>query len=108
MRAEISSRMESSAPATPAAASSPSPSTPSSSTSAFTSSAIASAASPAASAPSSAGTADAAAATEWGNASGHGGGACVAMHVRRTDKHTEDHRVRDRSFKDFGQVHCKS
>eukprot|EP00908_Phaeocystis_cordata_P003847 Transcript_14227.p1 GENE.Transcript_14227~~Transcript_14227.p1 ORF type:complete len:396 (+),score=166.23 Transcript_14227:59-1189(+) len=32
------------------------------------------------------------------------GSACAAMHVRRTDKHTEDHRVADRGFKDFGQV----
>jgi len=31
-------------------------------------------------------------------------GTCVAMHVRRTDKHTEDHRTRERSFKEFGQV----
>jgi hypothetical protein len=29
---------------------------------------------------------------------------CVAMHVRRTDKHTEDHRTRDRTFGDFAQV----
>ena len=28
-------------------------------------------------------------------------GSCVAMHVRRTDKHTEDHRTAQRSFKEF-------
>lgn len=39
------------------------------------------------------------------NVTQHGPGACVSMHVRRTDKHTEDHRVRDRTFKDFGQVY---
>ena len=33
-----------------------------------------------------------------------GDGSCVAMHVRRTDKHTEDHRTRERGFKEFGQV----
>lgn len=36
-----------------------------------------------------------------------GGGtnsSCVAMHVRRTDKHTEDHRTASRSFADFGTV----
>ena len=29
---------------------------------------------------------------------------CVAMHIRRTDKHTEDHRTASRSFADFGAV----
>jgi hypothetical protein len=32
------------------------------------------------------------------------GSACVAMHIRRTDKHTEDHRTAQRSFNDFAQV----
>ena len=29
---------------------------------------------------------------------------CVAMHVRRTDKHTEDHRMASRGFADFSQT----
>ena len=33
-----------------------------------------------------------------------GNGSCVAMHIRRTDKHTEDHRTAQRSFSDFAQV----
>ena len=51
-----------------------------------------------------------------GGGGGEGGGAmpaarpvnasgrCVAMHIRRTDKHTEDHRTAQRSFADFAQV----
>jgi hypothetical protein len=31
-------------------------------------------------------------------------GSCVAMHIRRTDKHTEDHRTAQRSFNDFAQT----
>lgn len=34
----------------------------------------------------------------------HGNGSCVAMHIRRTDKHTEDHRTAQRSFSDFAQL----
>ena len=34
----------------------------------------------------------------------HNGSSCVAMHIRRTDKHTEDHRTAQRSFSDFAQV----
>ena len=30
---------------------------------------------------------------------------CVAMHIRRTDKHTEDHRTAQRSFADFAQTY---
>jgi hypothetical protein len=33
-----------------------------------------------------------------------GNGSCVAMHIRRTDKHTEDHRTAQRSFADFAQT----
>ena len=33
-----------------------------------------------------------------------GNGSCVAMHIRRTDKHTEDHRTAQRSFSDFAQL----
>ena len=33
-----------------------------------------------------------------------GNGSCVAMHIRRTDKHTEDHRTAQRSFGDFAQL----
>lgn len=29
---------------------------------------------------------------------------CAAIHIRRTDKHTEDHRTAQRSFQDFAQV----
>ncbi len=40
---------------------------------------------------------------------GVGGGwrrnsSCVAMHIRRTDKHTEDHRTAQRGFADFAQT----
>ena len=35
---------------------------------------------------------------------GNGSRACVAMHVRRTDKHTEDHRTAERRFSDFAQT----
>lgn len=31
-------------------------------------------------------------------------GSCMAMHVRRTDKHTEDHRTAERTFGDFSQI----
>ena len=61
-----------------------------------------------AAASSSSAAAAAAASAASRNASAHYGGACVAMHVRRTDKHTEDHRSLSRTFKDFGQVHCAS
>lgn len=35
---------------------------------------------------------------------GTANGSCVAMHVRRTDKHTEDRRVRERSFETFSHA----
>lgn len=34
----------------------------------------------------------------------HANGSCVAIHIRRTDKHTEDHRVAQRKFEDFAQT----
>ncbi len=37
-------------------------------------------------------------------AAGGANGSCVAMHIRRTDKHTEDHRTAQRSFSDFAQT----
>jgi len=36
-------------------------------------------------------------------ATGVNGSSCVAVHIRRTDKHTEDHRTAQRSFSDFAQ-----
>jgi hypothetical protein len=38
-----------------------------------------------------------------GAAGGANSSSCVAMHIRRTDKHTEDHRTAQRSFADFAQ-----
>ena len=35
---------------------------------------------------------------------GNANGSCVALHIRRTDKHTEDHRTASRSFGDFAQL----
>lgn len=32
-------------------------------------------------------------------------GSCVAMHIRRTDKHSEDHRTQARGFQDFSQMY---
>eukprot|EP00966_Prymnesium_polylepis_P047280 1094619-Prymnesium_polylepis.1 len=34
-----------------------------------------------------------------------GNGSCVAMHIRRTDKHSEDHRTAQRGFKDFVHIY---
>ena len=90
--------MDSSAPATSAPGTSATSDTAASASTAATAAAATAAAAAAASAASAASR----------NASEHYGGACVAMHVRRTDKHTEDHRSLSRTFKDFGQVHCAS
>ena len=92
--------MDSSAPATSA------PGTAATADTADTADTAATAATAATSSSSAAAAAAASAASR--NASEHYGGACVAMHVRRTDKHTEDHRSLSRTFKDFGQVHCAS
>ena len=38
------------------------------------------------------------------NGNGGNNGSCVAVHIRRTDKHTEDHRTAQRTFHDFAQL----
>lgn len=39
-----------------------------------------------------------------GDAASNSSGSCAALHIRRTDKHTEDHRTAQRSFADFAQL----